>query len=365
MRILCFFLITTVTFSKVKIERPQDWKSHIYKATSSKTNRSYDLELIEFITKDDNDKDLLLLIPGYFQNAHSFDLIPEKEISVMRYLHRNLKMHTFVLHPNGIGKSDHVKKSNLDDIAIDDIGNAINFLKKYNKNIYIFGHSNGGITSQAYLGGLTRSARGNIFSEKIAIERQEEIKAIAISGGNVCISDSRDLKLRRNIKKISKPSRGLINNLGWINAEVMTKFLAPSGLFGKKSIAYSKIWEFLYHRDNVSKEAMKALYDKTIEGTSAKSLVQYIDAIHSDGIYSEGGDPYKRGLFNIKIPFIQMTYELDTMADPTATKKDNFDQVSSKVKEFHEFKNQGHEDWMMAEDMLVNLDVLVKFFEKN
>ncbi len=348
----------------MKVENPQDWKSHIYKAKSSLTNKSYDLELIEFIQKDDRDDVILLLIPGYFQNAHSFDLLPEKEISVMRYLHRKLKMHTFVLHPNGIGKSDYVKKSSIDDIAIDDISNAISFLKKYKKKIFVLGHSNGGMTLQAHLGGLTRSGRGNIFSETIAEQRQAEIEAVVISAGNVCMTDSRDLLIRSRAKKIGHTFKGVIAKLGWINGAMITRRLIPSKFFGKKSAAYHSFWEFLYHQENVSKEAMKALYDKTIEGTSARSLVQYIEAINSDGIYSLGGDPYQRGLFNIKLPFLQMTYELDTLADPTNTKKDNFSHIQSEIKEFHYFENQGHEDFMMAEKCLQNLNVVTAFFEK-
>jgi len=339
-----------------------DWKSHIIKSKSGLTNKSYDLELIELEGNDDADG-IVLLIPGYFQNAYSFDLMPEKNISVMRYLADKMGLKIFVLHPNGIGKSEYVRKSTIDDIAIDDIDTAVKFLKKLKKKLFTMGHSNGAIALQAYLGGLDRSGRGNIFDEEVSKLRQKQFEGIAISAGNVCMTDTRNLKVYSFARNTGRNLKGIINHLGWINGEILTKVLAPTKFFGKRSIAYSKVWQFLYNRKNVSKDAMKALYDLTIEGTSARSLVQYIEAINSECIYSGGGDPYYRGLYNIELPIIQLTYEVDSLADPTATKRDNFGRFSSENKKFFMFPNQGHEDFMMSAIEQENLKEVVKFFD--
>ncbi len=360
--ILCIIFNSTISYSKENSSMRSDWKSHIIKSKSGLTNKTYNLELIELEGNDDAES-ILLLIPGYFQNAYSFDLMPEKNISVMRYLAEKLKVKIFVLHPNGIGKSEYVKKSLIDDIAIDDIDTAVKFLKKLRKKLYTMAHSNGAIALQAYLGGLDRSGRGNIFDEEVADLRQKQFQAVAISAGNVCMTDTRNLKVYDFAKNTGRKLQGLIKHLGWINGEILTKILSPTKIFGKRSIAYSKLWQFLYNRENVSKDAMKALFDLTIEGTSARSLVQYIEAINSECIHSSGGDPYFRGLFNIELPIIQLTYEVDSLADPTATKRDNFARYSSKNKKFFMFPNQGHEDFMMSAIEQENLKEVVKFFQ--
>ncbi len=129
-----------------------DWTSHIFMAqsTTGVNPRPYKLELIEFQFSN-ADGPVLLMLSGYFQNAFVFDLLPAKEISLPRHLVKGYGFHVFALHSNGIGRSDYIKKSDLDDIAIDDIDGALKVLKKsYSKDIFVMGYSNGSITLQMY-----------------------------------------------------------------------------------------------------------------------------------------------------------------------------------------------------------------------
>ncbi len=373
-----YILSIFIIFSGLSYSANQ--KSLMIKAKSSKNQKNYQLEIIEFLNKVDGKQgEVLLFVPGYFQNAYSWDLLPEKGISIVDYLSKKYPFKFYSLQPNGIGKSDYVKRSDTDDIAIDDIDHAVKFLeKKYKKKIYLFGHSNGSITLQAYLGGLkrgnsyTKNKRGkiktrsaNYFSESLAKKRQTKIKAVGLSAGNICMTDADDGTQLDSLSKFGVRIKAINKRLGWINAKILTRFLSPTrGPFKKWSLAYHKFWEFLYHRDNVSEEAMKALYDKTLSGTSAPTLVQYSEGVVSGCIRNTSGQTYQEGLKNINIPAFQMTYSLDPMAVPEFTKKDDFDHINSLDKEFIAFENQGHEDFMMNAKYHKNLDWLFDRFMK-
>lgn len=335
-----------------KRKYPQDWKIHRFQSISSRDNKevAYELELIEFEFSNKT-APILFIVPGYFQNAFIFDLLPENLISLARYINDHFNFHIFCLHPNGIGNSDYVKKSNLDDIAIDDIGGALKLLKSsYTKRIFALGHSNGSITLQCYFGGLSRQTGKTVFSETVSKDRQIGIDGLLLFAGNVCMTDDDENSQLKKLSKIGKRSRFLLRSLGWINACLLTKFISPTKLFGRLSIAFWKLWSFLYHLENVSPEARKALYNKTLDGTSAATLIQYSKGVLSGCIRTEGDDKYSNALSQIKIPTAQVTFELDPLAVPSTTKRDNFSLIGSEEKKFFVIPNQGHEDFMMVSD---------------
>jgi|GEM_PF-6018652 len=365
--ILTFACLRVCAFYK-KTSYPSHWKPHEISATSSKTNKPYSLEIIEFkvTTEQCKNAPILLLIPGYFQNAYSWDLLPNKNISVVNFIKNHSCFHTFSLHPNGIGNSDYVRLSNIDDVAIDDISHAINYLKEnFKKNIFVLGHSKGAITLQAYLSGLTRSKNGNYFDKKVAIKRQQKVEAFGLSAGNVCMSDNDQKTQIDTLSRIGTRIQFLNNRLGWINAKILTRIISPAhGPFSRLSAAYFRVWEFLYHIENTSKEARAALYELTIEGTSSPTLTQFSKGVLNGCIRNTSGEKYNEGLKNIKIPAFQMTYSLDPMAVPEFTKRDDFDYIGSKDKDFISFTNQGHEDFMMNPKFHENLNWLLNHFEK-
>lgn len=332
---------------------PADWTARKFQHISTRNNEEnpYELELVEF-NFSDSEAPILLMVPGYFQNAFVFDLLPKDNISIARYIAKHFHYHIFVLHPNGIGRSDYIRKSDLDDIAIDDIAGAISILKvSHNKDIYLMGHSNGAISIQTYLSGLTRSKTGNIFEPVISQKRQSDISGALLFAGNVCMTDDDEESELKKTSRFGIRIRFMLNRLGWINAKLLTRFISPTKLFGKISVAYWKVWEFLYHIDNVEKETRKALYNLTLDGTSAATLIQYSEGVVGGCIRTTGNIKYSEGLKNIHIPIVQTTFELDPLAVPNTTKRDGFNNISSDLKLFVAIPQQGHEDFMMNKNM--------------
>lgn len=329
---------------------PSDWTVRKFQhiSTKHKEEKPYELELIEF-NFSNADGPILLMVPGYFQNAFVFDLLLEQNISLARYLSTHFNYHMFVLHPNGIGNSDYIKKSNLDDIAIDDIAGAISVLSvSYKKDIYLMGHSNGAISIQCYLGGLTRSESGNRFDANVSKHRQANISGAFLFAGNVCMTDDNPQSSLQKVSRFGLRISFLLKRLGWINALLLTRFISPTKIFGKMSVAYWKLWGFLYHIPNVGRDSRKALYNLTLDGTSAATLLQYSQGVLNNSIRTTAQVEYKEGLKNIEIPISQTTFGLDPLAVPAQTKRDNFSQFGSKDKTFIIIPDQGHEDFMMV-----------------
>lgn len=331
---------------------PDDWTNRKLQAisTKKKENKPYELELIEFEFSD-KDGPVLLMVPGYFQNAFVFDLLPEESVSIARYIARHFNFHIYVLHPNGIGESNYIKKSDLDDIAIDDIHAAVEILKaSHNKPLYVMGHSNGSITLQTYFGGLSREDNGNAFNSVLASHRQDGIDGMILFAGNVCMTDDDDKSELKKTSRIGKRITFLLRTLGWINACLLTRVVSSTKIWGRLSVAFWKLWSFLYHIDNVSKEVRKELYNRTLDGTSAATLIQYSKGVVGGCIQTTKGINYSEGLQNIKIPTVQVTFGLDPLAVPGPTKRDNFSKIGSARKQFYAFEGKGHEDFMMVKD---------------
>ena len=331
---------------------PIDWSARKFEHISTKNNseRLYELELIEF-TFSDPTAPILLMVPGYFQNAYVFDLLPEAEISLARYIANTFLFHIFALHPNGIGHSDYIKKSDIDDIAIDDILGAVSVLRNsYKKKIYLMGHSNGAICIQCYLAGLTRSEAGNVFDGDVSQERQLHIDGAILFAGNVCMTDDTKKSSLQKFALFGLRVEFILRRINWINARLLTRIISPTKFFKRLSVAYWNIWNFLYHIKNVTLKSREALYTLTLNGTSAATLIQYSKGVVNGCIRTTADIDYSAGLSNIQIPTVQVTFEFDPLAVPGPTLRDNFSRIGTLKKKFFTINNQGHEDFMMVKD---------------
>lgn len=327
------------------------------------------LELIHLKTKVGINSDFIILyVPGYFQNAESFDLLPQDKISVTRYMQDLVSHQSYMLNPNGIGKSSYLRRSTLDDIVLHDISSSVDYLKKKypTKKLILFSHSMGAITSKAYLGGLTPcSRRTNCFDPEVAKARQQKVKAAIFSAGNVCVTNDNPGNIIQILTTALFPLVPATKRMGFIPTKVFNKILFPVRQKGKKSIiTHNVFWKFLYNPKNVSTKARNAIYNNTVEGASGPTMAQFYygvkdGCLHSDYRY----ESYQKGLTFIKLPIFQMLYSLDGLAPPEETIRDDYRYISTPENEKHLriYKNQGHEDFMMSRKYHKNLDPLKEF----
>lgn len=300
----------------------------------------------------------ILLLPGLLHNARIFDLMPEQNVSYARFLRDTHGLRVYMLNFRGTGNSCYHKRSNLDDLAIDDIPTALRFLTELEKGkIYVFGHSQGGIALQASLAGLTRCEHKNCFDPLVGQERQALVRAAVFSGANVAMTGEHNAEGSKKTFLleflVAKPLAPLID---YIPASWVTRFISPSkkrvfGLFsGQRSFAYSNFWEYAYHIPNISKEARLAFYDLTMDSTSMGIVKQYAYGIRKGGIVNKSKESYAEALNAITIPVIQVAYEYDAFANPVATLRDNYPFIGSSQKEFVVMPGQGHEDFFLNAD---------------
>lgn len=310
----------------------------------------------------------VLLIPGLFHNSDVFDIAPEEGISYARYLMLEKHLRVYALNPRGTKTgftkaSCYPKKSNLDDIAIDDIPAALRFVSAREKApIWVFGQSQGGITLQASLAGLKRCGKNNnCFDAEVSDDRQEMVRGVVLFGANVSMSDRRRPSHRPRSTTLVEYflARPLSPFLDGLHASWLTKGLSPTKprallpLFsGKHSAAYWKFWEFAYHIPNVSKIARTAYYNRTLDHSTMSILLQYSKGVRKDGIEAKGsGERYADALPNIRVPVVQFAFELDPLAEPLGSQKDNFERLGSDLKYFYYQRGQGHEDFLMNADI--------------
>lgn len=291
----------------------------------------------------------LLMIPGFFQNGNSFDLLPEKGISFARYLSEKFKLRVYLLHIRGLGLASSGKKLNLDDFAIDDLPAAIDWVsKKEQSKIFVFGNSQGGIMLQASLSGLARCSASNCFSPEAAVSRQNEVRGMAISGGSVSMTHEKNAffypSLLSIYRLIGAPLRA--SPLDYINIFTLTQepLLTP--------LAHFPLWSFLYLEKNTSREAQEAMFDRTLEATWAGVMLQFGNGIEKEGVRTEyngqSGRPYTSGFKNLQVPTVQVTYEMDPFAEPEVTERDSYSFIGSPSKKFFTFPEQSHEDYLMS-----------------
>ncbi|MDA8792901.1 lysophospholipase [Bacteriovoracaceae bacterium] len=327
------------------------------------------LELIKLTsTENINSKYIILYIPGYFQNAESFDLLPKEKISVARYMQELLPHESFLLNPNGIGRSKYLKRSTLDDIALHDIASSVDYLKsKYpQKKLILFSHSMGAITSKAYLGGITKcTKRSHCFDPQIAKKRQDKIHVAIFSAGNVCVTNDKPGNIIQILTKAIFPAVPVVKRMGFLPTKLFNKILFPVNRKGKKNvITHNLFWKFLYNPKNVSSKARNAIYNKTVEGVSAPTMAQFYYGAKDGCLHTEKRyESYQKGLSYIELPIFQMLYTLDGLAPPEETIRDDFSYIATpQSKKFLRiYQNQGHEDFMMSRKFHKNLNPLRNF----
>jgi pimeloyl-ACP methyl ester carboxylesterase len=286
------------------------------------------------------------LIPGFFQNGTDFDLLPEKDISFARYLMREKGLAIYFIHVRGIGNSDITSRYTLDDVSMDDIPAAIEFIaKREGEKIFVVGHSQGGNTLKAALSGLDHCVKGACFNPETAKTRQANVRGMMAIAANQSLStryhpDSSLPKLGALGWSIRGLTRTLLNYV-WAK-KLLTLF--P----GEKIFASSKaLWEFLYSVERTPKDVRQAFYDRTLDGSSIGIINQYADAIKNGGIKSSSGELYVDGLKNISVPAAEVSFELDFFSPPQETLEDTVSKLNPATSRFFAFPDQRHEDFMV------------------
>ncbi len=341
--------------------RPADWISHSIPMRDTRDplprrqRADAEIEVIELpFPADHSPTGVLLMIPGFFQNAASFDLLPEKNVSIARALRDRFALKVYLLNVRGLGNSSRARRLRLDDFAIDDIPAALRWVAEREKTkVIVFGHSQGAMMVQASFAGLDRCGTAtNCFRTETANLRQNDARGLAISGSNVALTTTDPRSGLERIGKIGRPLKSILHAL---LDRIGVKNLTRSGLL--RGFAYLKVWEFLYHRANVSREAELALYQRTIEGSWSGVITDYIDGIHDEGLKADGsGERYADALEKIRIPAVSVAYGLDPLAEPEPTRRDSFARLGSAEKQFYVCESQGHEDFMMVESMHADWD---------
>ncbi len=281
----------------------------------------------------------VLLIPGLFQNSKIFDLIPEQGISVARYLETRKNLHVYMLHVRGIEGSCYPGRSNLDDISIDDIPAAINFVyRREGMPVIAIGHSQGGMTLQAALSGLDRcDNRMNCFSPSVAVGRQRSVLAMGTIAANARLSG-----VSNNIELISWIDL-LIPNF----APGLDRITAESTLHHIPGQEESSLWESVYYKPNTTPASRLAFFKRTLNASTTGILNQFGRAVRGTGLASRGGEKYHKALKNLSIPAAEVVFEYDAFANPEKTERDNFNRYGSEHKAFFQVRGQGHLDFSM------------------
>lgn len=355
MRLVAALSLIFITAAQAAFEYRKDWKVHKICGEDARLKTPYCLELIELENKNPQARPALL-IPGLFQNAYIWDLIPEDGISAARYLREKWNVRPFILHVRGIGNSDYPlkSKSNMDDIAMSDIELGVDSLyEMFNEKIFLIGHSQGSITSQMYLAGIDRCLVATCFNPVSALKRQRKVKAAGLLSGNTAMSvDNPDNKLDE-IAISALKLKPALKFLDEIDVKTLVRLTGPVG--------YLNIWEWLYNRHNTEAKARKALYTKSADTTTLGILIQFAQGIRDRAIKTSSKIPYPSMLSWIRLPVFQQVYEDDSLNEPAGTIRDNFLRIGSKNKEYEIVPDRGHEDFYMNKDLHSDLDSVMRF----
>lgn len=349
--------------------RPADWISHRLPVEDTrfpvghKKRKACDREIIEIpYASNLSRRGTILLIPGFMENVHTWDLVPEKGVSYARWLMNAKGLKVYMLNIRGVGQSCYPSKSNLDDIAIDDIPVAIAAVsqREGKDNFLVMGHSMGGIALQAALAGLDRCGDRNCFDPNSAIRRQKLVDSIAVEGSNSAFN-LRDkevaMKAGAHFEKLLSvlPSfffdRISPNGIRNLNATI-DPILNPTPIGDvlnrlKDPLFYFIFWRYFYDAPNVDPDTREAFKTMAWDATNRGTLEQYTFAIRNVGMQATSGEPYVEALNLITVPFAQAAFEHDTFADWEYSRTFNFDRVGSQEKQYFTYAGEGHQDFML------------------
>lgn len=349
-RILTAFSLVVAVAAEA---RPHDWISHFVPMKDSRHENealpeNCRLEIIELpYAKDAPEKrGAVLLIPGLFQNAEIFDLLPEKGISFARYLMREKGLQVYFLHVRGIGRSCYPHHSSLDRHAAHDIPAALDFVARREDGYPLFaiGHSQGGMTLLGALSGLV--ACGNrkalCFHPRVASKRQDRLAGALILASNYALSTH-----GRNRKSGRLGRAALLDLVVHPFSPAFDR--VPATLFGLWGYFSSgnSFWDFVYNPHNVTPEARRALFRRTLDSSTTPILHQFAEAVKTHDLLTEGGLSYSEALANVKLPVAIVTFEHDVFAEPVATRDDTFTKIGSEEKSFRMVPGEGHLDFAM------------------
>jgi len=289
-------------------------------------------------------KGVAVLVPGFFQNGADFDLIPEQGISFARYLMKEKGLQIYFVHVRGIGNSDVVPHSNLDDIAMDDLPAAFKYVSELeHQKVIVIGHSQGGITSKAAISGLDHCGSLDCFNTATAANRQKYIRGILSIGANQSMST-----------RFHKEILPFMGSMGWFLRSLTSRFAdyVPArelltAFPAEKKIAFLKFWSFLYTPAAVSRDARTAIMENTLDGSSIGIINQYADGIHNGGLRNSSGEAYVDALKNIHVSIAEVAFENDFFSPPEETYDDTVLKLDPRFRAFFSFPNQAHEDFMM------------------
>lgn len=310
---------------------PSDWIPHRV------CEASHCIEVIEIGAEPHPRRATAMLVPGMFQNGASFDPLPEQGISFARFLvARGVKV--YLVHVRGIGGADFAPESNLDDIVVEDLPLALDFVyRRAGEPVIVLGQSQGSITLKAFLAGLSRCGKGVCFRGEVARARQAKVHSAGFFTGNVGMT-SRD------------PRVGILGELGGIFGGLLDLFfdriegraaaLTAYRLFGRRII------DVLSVDPRISSDVHEAFLSRTVEASSVDVALQFADAIRHRSVRS-GRQRWVEALRHIQVPVIQTTFGDDPFAPPLETWRDDFRYIGSKKKKFKRVRRQAHEDWMM------------------
>lgn len=361
------YALASVAHAGLSTPRPADWKAHFIPLTDTRpvlsafAPKDCALEIIELEYNSPLPKrGAVMLIPGLFHDAFIWDLLPERGISYARWLMNTQGLQTYLFLPRGEGNSCYPVRSKLDDIIIDDIPTALKWVSdREGGRVYVWGHSQGAITLQASLAGLTRCGIFNCFKPEVADERARWVRAAGFAAGNVTMSSSEkpNPHLKMSLVEILI-GRPLSPAIDVIEADWLTQAISPtdkdtsSPIDGDDSVAYWDIWESVYHIPNISKDARQAWYSKSLDMSTMGILRQYARGISHGGIFASSGEKFADHLKNIRMPSATVTVEFDTLSEAEMTRRDTYERIGSPVKRFYYFEGQGHEDYPLNADIM-------------
>ncbi|MBD65543.1 MAG: hypothetical protein CME62_10070 [Halobacteriovoraceae bacterium] len=322
----------------------------------SRLNRYYCLELIKIATDTKNQKQPLLLIPGLLQNGNIFDLDPDNNISLARYLAQKFNLDIYIMNPRTVGKSDYLPRTNLDDLAIDDINIVVNSLYSiYQQKLVVIGHSQGAITLGAYASGLTRCETHNCFNKKRAQFRQQKLKGLGFLAGYTKL----ELEENSPIRVASKTYQFVRPTL-FFNDKLPIKILAK--VF--RSLGHVNIFDLVVNEDNVSDEAKVMLLKNTVDATSVGILDQFTQGVLAGELMSIGFESYTNALENIKVKVYQHANGADPVSPAELIQNVSFPKIGSEQKILEVFPIQGHEDVFLNPTLHFQLDYMLYFLTK-